>query len=311
LKKKIKKMIRKRLQNDIIIAIFIGMIVTAFGIVVWLRFQYDTPQQQALRKFNTSFVGSTGATGGIGGGGGGGGGSSGSSGAVGSSGSSGSVGSSGTTGAVGDIGSSGPSGATGSTGAVGDTGSSGSSGTTGAVGDTGSSGSSGTTGAVGPSGSIGATGSTGAVGVSLSYATYSIQGSLPATLAAGEPITFSQTNVEFGISKNTGIIPPFSASGTVITLANIGKYLVNYQANYPEDGGIALYQNGAVVPYSIIGKSAAGNSPVFGSVIITTTTTNSFLSVNGAPGNSVALTIPPNSSTTNQASTTVTILQIS
>jgi hypothetical protein len=58
----------------------------------------------------------------------------------------------------------------------------------------------------------------------------------------------------------------------------------------------------------MIGKNLGG--AVSGSVIVETTTTNTFLSVNAAPGNSVAIAPPPNSSTTNQNATTVSIKQI-
>ena len=60
--------------------------------------------------------------------------------------------------------------------------------------------------------------------------------------------------------------------------------------------------------YTMIGKNT--NGAVSGSVTIETTTAGSFLSVNAAPGNAAALAPPPNSSTTNQNATTVSIKQI-
>ncbi len=82
---------------------------------------------------------------------------------------------------------------------------------------------------------------------------------------------------------------------------------------YPTDGGVVLYF-GSIIPtmlplaYTMVGKST--NGAVSGSVIVETTADNSFLSVNAAPGNIVAIGIPPNSSTTNQSATTISIKKI-
>lgn len=82
---------------------------------------------------------------------------------------------------------------------------------------------------------------------------------------------------------------------------------------YPTDGGVVLYLGSTIpgmapLPYTMVGKTPDG--AVSGSVIIETTTPDSFLSVNAAAGNAVAIGIPPNSSTTNQSATTVSIKQI-
>jgi hypothetical protein len=139
-------------------------------------------------------------------------------------------------------------------------------------------------------------------------------GPQPSTVAAGQPFTYTSAVLTSpGIISATGFFPPFFSSGTVFTLANAGRYEVNYQMIYPEDGGVVLY-SGPTIPsmlplaYTMIGKSS--NSAVSGSVIIETNTNNSFLSVNAAPGNSSAIGIPPNSSNTNQNATTVSIKKI-
>jgi len=146
-------------------------------------------------------------------------------------------------------------------------------------------------------------------------AQYVQMGSQPTTIAAGQPFTYTSTVLSSpGITSATGFFsPPFFASGTVFTLVNAGRYEVNYQMIYPEDGGVVLYM-GSTIPtmlpmaYTTIGKSS--NGAVSGSVIIETVTNNSFLSVNAAPGNVVAIGIPPNSSSVNQNATTVSIKKI-
>jgi len=149
-------------------------------------------------------------------------------------------------------------------------------------------------------------------GVSAQYVQLGPQ---PTTIPAGQPFTYTSAVLTSpGITSVTGIFsPPFFISGTVFTLVNAGRYEVNYQMVYPEDGGVVLYSGSTIpsmlpMPYTMIGKSS--NSAVSGSVIIETNTNNSFLSVNAAPGNVVSLGIPPNSSTINQNATTVSIKKI-
>ena len=82
---------------------------------------------------------------------------------------------------------------------------------------------------------------------------------------------------------------------------------------YPTDGGVILYMGSTIdamapLSYSMIGKTPDG--AVFGSVIIETTSANSFVSVNAAAGNTAAIGIPPNSSTTNTNATTVSFKQL-
>ena len=200
----------------------------------------------------------------------------------------------------------GPTGATGATGATGPTGATGAASTV--AGPTGPTGATGATGATGP------TGATGANGV-IGSAMFVQLGAQPGFVPAGQPLTFSTTVLSSpGVTSLTGFFsPPFFTSGTVFQLANIGRYEVNYQIVFPTDGGIVLEFGTTIptmlpLPYSMIGKNS--NGAVSGSVIVETTTLNSFLSVNAAPGNSVAIGPPPNSSTTNQNATTVSIKQI-
>ncbi len=171
-----------------------------------------------------------------------------------------------------------------------------------------------TSGNIGATGPAGPTGPTGPAG-SIQAAQFVQLGVQPFVVGAGQPFTYSTAVVTSPnvISSTALFNPPYITSGTVFTLVNIGQYEVNYQMNYPTDGGVVLYLGTtlpgmAALPYTMIGKSTDGS--VCGSVIIQTTSANSFLSVNAAAGNSVGISIPPNSSTTNQSATTVSIKQI-
>ena len=238
-------------------------------------------------------------------------GATGATGATGTVGERGSKGSTGLSGATGSTGAQGIQGVIGTTGSIGATGDTGIAGTTGATGSTGAQGIQGVIGTTGATGSIGATGATGVI----SSAQYVRLGSQPATVGPGQPFTYTTTILStLGITANTAVFnPPFTTSGTVFTLANIGRYEVDYQMTYPTDGGIVLYLGSSIatmlpLPYTMIGKSP--NGAVYGSVIIETTTPNSFLSVNAAAGNTIAIDIPPNSSAINESATTVSFKQI-
>jgi hypothetical protein len=180
----------------------------------------------------------------------------------------------------------------------------GDSGVQGATGAQGNIGLTGLQGIKGDSGVQGATGATGASGITMS-GLYVQLGAQPATIAAGLPFTFSTTALASGNITST------TTGGTVFTLASVGRYEVNYQLNFATDGGVVLYLGttlGGMVPlaYTMIGKTPNGS--IFGSVIIETTSPNSFVSINAAAGNAIA--IPPNSSTTNQSATTVSFKKL-
>lgn len=230
------------------------------------------------------------------------------------------TGETGIAGATGTIGLTGTAGAVGTTGLTGLTGSAG---ITGATGTPGLIGTTGTTGGIGPTGATGLTGATGTPGLAgaagaagmVLLAQYVQLGSQPATVGAGQPFTYTTAVLSTpGITAATAVFnPPFTTSGTIFTLANIGKYEVNYTMLYPTDGGVVLYLGATIpgmvpLPYTMIGKTPDG--AVSGSVIIQTTNANSFLSVNAAMGNAAAIAIPPNFSTSNQSATTVSFKQI-
>lgn len=208
----------------------------------------------------------------------------------------------------------GPTGATRATGATGATGPGG--------GPTGPTGATGATGATGTAGATGATGATGTSGVGgiLGWAQYVQLGSQPATVAAGQPFTYTTAVVTTPgiIQQVAGIYGSYTASGTVFQLVSAGVYEVNYQTNFPTPSGVVLYTSPSLngtyspLPYTMIGKDTTDTGgQVGGSVIVVTTTANTFISVNAAAGNSSAIGVPPNSSTTNQSATTVSFKQLS
>jgi hypothetical protein len=182
----------------------------------------------------------------------------------------------------------------------------------GLTGPTGLRGDRGPTGAVGSTGPIGATGAAGSSTI-ITSAQYVQLGSQPATVAAGQPFTFTTAVLLTpSISAATGIFAPFTASGTVFTIGGTGRYEINYQTNYPTPSGVVLYLNGLPLPYTMIGKAVTDTGgQVSGSVIVEIAVPNSTLSVNAAAGNSSAIGVPPNSSTTNQSATTVSFKRIS
>jgi hypothetical protein len=198
------------------------------------------------------------------------------------------------------------------------TGAAGATGATGANGATGLPGSATLTGATGPAGA-GATGATGAAGIGgvLGFAEFWQSGAQPGSLAAGQPVTFTNTAVgpTPGISKADAQVTNLAggAAGSVITLANVGTYEVTWIFVPAADGGTQLALGPTQValviqPYTMAGRTV-GATQIIGNALITTTTPSSALCVIAATGNTAALQ-SATAGTTNTASTSVTIKQI-
>jgi hypothetical protein len=147
--------------------------------------------------------------------------------------------------------------------------------------------------------------------VDVNSAQFSQIGAQPATVTAGQPFTFSSTNlVGAGITSMTGLFsPPFTLAGTVFTLAKIGRYEVRFRMSFPSNGAIVLYQGQTLATMTpsllVVGKTTDGQAS--DTQIIETTTVNSFLSLNAAAGNTAGIVIPALSSTTNTNATTLSI----
>lgn len=164
-------------------------------------------------------------------------------------------------------------------------------------------GATGATGIIGPTGQTGVIGPTGSAGAVLSSQFYEATVGLP-TLAAGQPMTYASTAFNsINIVPSTGTFnPPFTASGTVFNLPLAGHYEINYQLTYAENGSLCVFYGATVVAmaqlaWSPVGR-ATGTSQAVGSIIFNAAA-NSYCSVNAEAGNSVALTISGNASTTN------------
>lgn len=192
-------------------------------------------------------------------------------------------------------GATGPRGATGSTGARGPAG-----------GATGATGVPGTAGVAGTAGFTGATGATG-TGLLTTFGNFYalMPGDNPATVAAGAAVEFPENGpATAGVTR---------ASASTFTLVAIGTYEISWQVSVTEAGQLDLWLDsgaGAVeLAQTVVGR-ATGTSQIVGSTLITTTVTNSVLSVRNPSGNSPALTITPVAGGTHAVSATLTIKQL-
>ena len=175
----------------------------------------------------------------------------------------------------------GPQGYIGTMGQMGLTGPQGPTGFTGTQGPAGTMGQIGLTGAQGPTGLTGIQGlSGGLISVADFYAL--MPGDNNATVASGTPVRFPQDGPASG-----GIV---RSSATEFVLPDIGIYEVNFQVSILESGQLVIVLNGAELPYTVVGR-ATGASQIIGITLVTTTLTNSLLSVNNPLGSITALTI--------------------
>ena len=123
-----------------------------------------------------------------------------------------------------------------------------------------------------------------------------------ATIAAGADLLFPQD----GPTSSTTItrISPGS-----FNLAEVGSYLVEFQASVDEAGQLILTLNGTDLAYTVSGR-ATGTNQIVGMVLVTTTTPNSVLTVRNPAGNATALTITPNAGGTRAVSAHLVIVQL-
>lgn len=152
--------------------------------------------------------------------------------------------------------------------------------------------------------------------VSPNLVQYAQVGAGPATVAAGQPITFGSTpvgssNTNFVLT--TSIQAPFSASGSVITVVKAGTYLMSYQMNPQANGGADIYYGAtlaAILPlaYTMSGSQTA--TDVIGGSFLVVCAAGSSIALCAAAGNSAPLDPYANSSTTNASSTSLSIVQV-
>lgn len=151
-------------------------------------------------------------------------------------------------------------------------------------------------------------------GGSIPYALFYTLGAQPGSVAAGQPLTYSNTAVNNStITSTTAIQGPFSASGTVFTLLT-GTYSISWQQTITTGavGTVVFYGTTlggmARIAYSAVGQGT-GTAQSTGSYLQVVSGTG-YLAICADSGNTAALAIGANSSTTNQASTTITFLKI-
>jgi hypothetical protein len=191
------------------------------------------------------------------------------------------IGPPGPTGASGPTGPTGPIGPTGPTGPVGPAGPSG---LTGPEGPTGPQGPIGLTGPEGPAGPVGSTGPRGSVfGAADFYALMPNDNS--ATIVAGSDVNFPNDGPAFGTDISR--LGPDS-----FNLTSIGIYQVMFQVSVSEPGQLVVVLNTLEEPYTVVGR-ATGTDQLVGMCLITTTISNTVLSIRNPVGNSTALTITP------------------
>lgn len=221
------------------------------------------------------------------------------------------------------VGPAGPQGITGATGALGAAGSIGPAGAAGTTGATGAGGQSvtGSSEAIGtncPTGGHkyvsssgtayvcnGATGPTGSVSTMAYGFFFAIMpGDNSASVAAATAISFPQQGPVNGILR---------MSGSEFTLPAVGTYEVSWQASISEAGQLVLgLDSGAGVVEqadSVVGR-AIGTSQLSNHMLLTTTVTNSILSVRNPAGSPTALTITPIAGGTSSVSASLLIKRI-
>jgi hypothetical protein len=109
-----------------------------------------------------------------------------------------------------------------------------------------------------------------------------------ATVAVGGAVDFPNDGPSDGPIARTGV--------DTFNLPDIGTYRVAFSVSVTEAGQLELtLDSGAgatALPYTVSGR-ATGTSLISGESLVTTTATNSVLSVVNPTGNSTALTITP------------------
>ena len=123
-----------------------------------------------------------------------------------------------------------------------------------------------------------------------------------ATVASGTDVSFPEDGPNSGSDiSRTG---PDS-----FNLAQIGSYQILFEVSVDEAGQLILTLNGEDLVYTVFGR-ATGASQIVGMAIVTTTVTDSILTVRNPAGNAAALTITPLAGGTRPVSAHLIITQI-
>jgi hypothetical protein len=128
-----------------------------------------------------------------------------------------------------------------------------------------------------------------------------LPGDNSATVAAGSSVEFPND----GVSNNTDIT---RVAAGIFKLALVGIYEIFFQVSITEAGQLVIQLNGSELPYTVVGR-ASWTSQLVGMSVITTTLSNSTLSINNVTGSSTALIISPISGGNNPVSANLIIKQ--
>ncbi len=93
------------------------------------------------------------------------------------------------------------------------------------------------------------------------------------------------------------------------SLSQIGTYQILFEVSVDEAGQLILTLNGEDLEYTVVGR-ATGASQIVGMAIVTTTVTDSILTVRNPAGNAAALTVTPLAGGTRPVSAHLVITQI-
>ncbi|MBO5102809.1 MAG: hypothetical protein J6C13_01810 [Clostridia bacterium] len=123
-----------------------------------------------------------------------------------------------------------------------------------------------------------------------------------ATIAVGTDVNFPQD----GPTSGTDIT---RTGPNTFNLGLVGIYQIFFNVCVSEAGQLILTLNGADLDYTVVGRTT-GTSDIIEMSLVTTTTTNSILTVRNPAINSTALTITPLAGGTRPVSAHLVILQI-
>jgi len=124
-----------------------------------------------------------------------------------------------------------------------------------------------------------------------------------ATVAVGSDVEFPEN----GGNSGTGVISRLTSNS--FQLSDVGIYLVTFGVSVTEPGQLDLSLNGTEMASTVVGR-ATGTSQITETCTVTTTGTNSVLTVRNPAGNSNALTITPVAGGTKAASAHLVILRV-
>jgi hypothetical protein len=122
------------------------------------------------------------------------------------------------------------------------------------------------------------------------------------TVAPGTDVSFPQN----GVIANTNITRTGASS---FALMPTGTYQILFQVSINEPGQLVLTLNGQELSYTVVGRLAEA-SQIVGMAIVTTTTSNSIITVRNPQSAQTPLTITPVAGGTEPASAHLVITQL-